>query len=264
MIEELRRSNELLESKVQERTEEIATQNEELLQNQEEILAQRDFINKKNTELAKVNERIQANEQVLRKSLDRLKTTQKSLEHKNKVLEDQDRRINSSISAALTIQRAILPTRKELDAILKEYFVIYRPKDRVSGDFYWCQKLDGKIFIVAADCTGHGVPGAFMTLIVSALLDKIVRSYRVLDPALVLSQLHSEIQAILKQKENKNNNGLDAVIINIEEQPNDQYRLIVAAAKQSMYYIPADTEELHVFKGDRKAIGGIQNESIQF
>ncbi|HAS41333.1 MAG TPA: hypothetical protein DCS93_12680, partial [Microscillaceae bacterium] len=111
-----------LERIVQTRTEEIRAQNEELQQNQDEILAQRNYI-----------------------------------EGQNKHLTHQNNLIQQSIKSALTIQEALLPFDSRIGKFLSDYFVVYLPKDIVSGDFYWIEKIDHQIFIIAADCTGHGV-----------------------------------------------------------------------------------------------------------
>ncbi|MEO1656047.1 MAG: hypothetical protein AAFU64_21075, partial [Bacteroidota bacterium] len=158
--------NEKLERKVQERTLDlqrayngINSQNEELQQKQEEILTQRDFIEKKNKELGIINAKI-----------------------------------SNSIRAALTIQEAILPYPEKLDALLIDYFILFKPRDIVSGDFFWLEKVNGKKILAAVDCTGHGVPGAFMSLIGHTLLDKIIRLWQITDPGQILNLLHQEVQ----------------------------------------------------------------------
>jgi serine phosphatase RsbU (regulator of sigma subunit) len=231
----IREQNTSLEEKVQERTlelqekqSEILTQNEELQQQQEEILAQRDFI-----------------------------------EQKNRELQARDRLIQSSIQAASTIQQAILRYENELMKHFAEHFVIFRPKDVVSGDFYWLGEVENKIIFAAVDCTGHGVPGAFMALIGNTLLDKIVLAWKLSEPAQILTYLHQEVKKMLRQAETNNKNGMDASIIALEK-VNNQTKITFAGAKQSLYYWANTFSAIQVLRGDRKSIGGIQNESRQF
>ncbi|GAB4399090.1 MAG: hypothetical protein OHK0053_18710 [Microscillaceae bacterium] len=214
---------------IQEQNNEIEAQNEELHQNQEEIMAQRDFI-----------------------------------EQKNRELETFNRQMSSSINAATTIQQAILPYQEKLDRLLKDYFVIYQPKDMVSGDFFWLNEVEEEVVLVVADCTGHGVPGAFMTLIGNTLLDKIVRVWKITEPAQILERLHEEVQIVLRQKETQNNNGMDATVLRWKKLPNGHFKVDFAGAKQNAYYFEAKQNPLLSLKGSRKSIGGLQNEQIHF
>lgn len=234
LVNELRESNEHLEERVKQRTlelqekqDEILTQNEELMQNQEEILAQRDFITKMNKEL------------VLR-----------------------DRQITSSIKAAYTIQQAVLPYKLKLDTLLKDYFVINKPKDVVSGDFFWLNQLENYTFLIVADCTGHGVPGAFMTLIGDVLLDKIIRIWRIYEPDQILTRLNEEVRTVLHQEETGSNNGMDVAVLRIEHLEN-QKLITFAGAKRPLYYIDVEQQVVEI-RGNRYSIGGRQNDQIKF
>jgi serine phosphatase RsbU (regulator of sigma subunit) len=200
--------------------EEILTQNEELQQNQEEILAQRDFIEKQNQNL-------------------RAQNTQ----------------IHSSMKAALTIQKAILPFESRIQQLLKKSFIIYLPKDIVSGDFYWIEKVGNKTIVAVADCTGHGVPGAFMSLIASNLLEKIVFQQNITQPAQILNNLHTLIHIALNIQKNDNSYGLDIGIITIEEE-NKSSKITFAGAKRPLYYFSAENpSKLEEVVGTRKSIG---------
>lgn len=248
---------------LQEKNQELLTMNEELQQSQEELATQRDFIEDKNRSLEKINKKLSRSEQILSKAYKDLKTSQNTLEQKNRQLEERDRQISSSIKAAETIQNAILPYSQKLQALLPEHFIIYYPKDIVSGDFYWINQIENKIILIVADCTGHGVPGALMTMIGSTLLDKVVRLRGVTSPAQILHQLHEEISIVLRQKETGNNNGMDAVALSYEIQP-EAISLTFAGAKNNLRYTLPESPEIQVIKGTRKAIGGQQNEEIDF
>lgn len=236
LLEQERAENEKLEKRVKERTEqldilhkELITQNEELQQTQEEIMAQRDAIEQKNRELGNQNAQIQ-----------------------------------NSIRAAKVIQKAIVPYQQKRDELLRDYFVIYRPRDVVSGDFYWLNKINDSIFLSVIDCTGHGVPGAFMTLITNNLLDKIVRVWDIHSPSTILKRLHEEVQIMLRQKETENSYGMDMCFIVATPQDNTHYKITFAGAKQNAYYIPTNTTEVKILTGNRKSIGGFQRADIDF
>ena len=119
--------------------------------------------------------------------------------------------------------------------------------------------------MIVADCTGHGVPGAFMTLIGNSILDKIVKGKGITDPAQILDLMHTEVYQALKQKYNGNNYGMDAIAINIHTPIENTRKVIFSGAKNSMYYIDAQkNKEVIEVKGSRKAIGGFQNNKISF
>lgn len=110
------------------------------------------------------------------------------------LIEQQNKDMLESIRYAKLIQKAIFPTKEQLDAILSESFVLLKPKNIVSGDFYWIKEHQDKIFIAACDCTGHGVPGAFISIIGNNLLSKCITDYGQTNPADILNQLNNEFQ----------------------------------------------------------------------
>ena len=219
--------NEVLEQKVAERTcelqqkqEEIMVQNEELYQQREEIMAQRDFIAKKNQELAELNIHM-----------------------------------SQSIQYASSIQRAILPNEAEIQANVKDFFVLYLPKDVVSGDFYWYSKIGNKQFFAAVDCTGHGVPGAFMSMIGNTLLNKIINENKIFDPATILEKLNEGVITSLRQKETGNNDGMDVCLCCLEEiVPDESYHLSFAGARRPLFVY--SNNQIFELKGSRNHIGG--------
>ncbi len=110
------------------------------------------------------------------------------------LIEQQNKDMLESIRYAKLIQKAIFPSKAQLDAILAESFVLLKPKHIVSGDFYWIKEHHDKIFIAACDCTGHGVPGAFISIIGNNLLSKCITDYGQTNPADILNQLNNEFQ----------------------------------------------------------------------
>ncbi len=196
----------------------------------------------------------------------RLIKKQKSLIEKQKGLVDEQRlelvningelstkndMITDSIYYAKKIQKAVLPDLEPFKKYFQDIFVFYQPKDIVSGDFYWAYKTEKEILFTVADCTGHGVPGAFMSLIGSNILDKIVGEMNVTRPDLILEQLSKELYNRL-QSENDDNvkDGMDLVMcsINLETK-----QLQFAGAYNPMYIIRE--KELIQFKTDRYQLG---------
>lgn len=234
--------NELLEQKVQ-------TRAQELKEISDEILAQSGGIQKKNEELIQ-------QQQVIENQRD-------AIEAHNQTLTQSNRLISQSIKAAQHIQQAILPNQRKLDYLLKEHFIIYRPKDMVSGDFYWLHEIDGYTYLATVDCTGHGVPGAFMSMIGNILLDEIIRVKKITDPAQIVQQLHNEVYSTLRQAETNNNYGMDLSLMILKRR--DTYAEIrFCGAKHSLHYYNPQSQETGTFKGDRKSLGGHQNDEVCF
>lgn len=137
-------------------------------------------------------------------SLRKNKKMSKLLELKNEEIDIQRQKIISSINYAQRIQQSALPKETEFKKIFEDSFIYFKPKDIISGDFYSYQIIDKKIYIAAVDCTGHGVPGAFMSLIASAKLNRILNELGERNPGKILNLMHYEIQKALNQ-----NNGDD-------------------------------------------------------
>lgn len=207
---------------IEQQRQEIVTQNEELHQQAEEILAQRDAISAKNDALNR-----------------------------------QHDQITKSIHAAQLIQTAMLPTRQRMQTMLGEHFVLFRPCEVVSGDFYWMNESDGRVFLAAVDCTGHGVPGAFLTMIGISLLDKIVRERHILSPAEILHQLDLEIQLSLSQHETGDDNGMDVCLVCLRPDKDDHTEVIFSGAKRPLCYLTPGQPEVQKLRGDRRYIGSL-------
>ena len=206
---------------LQQQKEEILTQNEELRQSQEEIQTQRDFVEVQ-------NKKLQENEKILKKIYEQMKVNNANLLQANN-------RINLSIKSAKDIQNALLPTQEKLRRTLGDYFLIYKSKDIVSGDFYWTTSQDQYIFLVASDCTGHGVPGALMANMGMTFLYSIIKEKKIFRPAQILEALHHEISVSLKQEQTGNNNGMDVSILRIERNNTiNEVNIMFAGAKQDI------------------------------
>jgi serine phosphatase RsbU (regulator of sigma subunit) len=158
------------------------------------------------------------------------------IEDQNKALEEKNHEITDSINYAKKIQSALIPSEEEFAANFKESFVLLKPKDIVSGDFYWTTTKNGKIYYATADCTGHGVPGGFMTMLGISFLDEIVNEKNILEPGQVLDHLSERIIHTLKQtgSSGENKDGMDVVLVCVEP---DYSKLTYAAANNSLYIL---------------------------
>lgn len=202
-------------------------------------------------------------EQSIRQQSEELLAQKEELMIKNEFIEQQNENIKASITYAKTIQNAILPAYDEMNRFFKT-FIIYKPKDIVSGDFFWYSHLpekDGyseKFFYAAVDCTGHGVPGAFMSMIGSRLLNEIVNERKITKPSLILTQMDEEVKMILRQEETDNNDGMDVSLCMIERFADNTSRVLFAGAKRPLFYYLKEDQALRYIKGTRKTIGGTQ------
>ncbi len=178
------------------------------------------------------------------------------LQETQKQLADKNESIVSSIRYAERIQEAILPRHSSMCEKLPEHFIIFRPKDIVSGDFYWIRQVRTKLYVAVSDCTGHGVPGAFMSMIGTTLLNEIVGQKTIYDPAQILEELHIGIRESLKQENNVNTDGMDIALCMFE---NHQKQVTFASAKRPLYH--GQHQQIIEIRGDRKAIGGRQKEA---
>ena len=128
-------------------------------------------------------------------------------------IEFQHKEITDSIHYAERIQKAIIPSINVVNEFLPNHFIIFRPRDIVSGDFYWFGKADDTLVLVVADCTGHGVPGAFMSMLGISLLNKIVNEQRITSPEAILQALrHDIVQSLQQRIDGTNKDGMDIAI----------------------------------------------------
>ncbi|MBQ3656478.1 MAG: substrate-binding domain-containing protein [Bacteroidales bacterium] len=169
-----------------------------------------------------------------------------------------------SIRSAQTIQNALLPTEENLNVYFNA-FIIYSPKDIVSGDFYWYgTETNGAVstyIIGVIDCTGHGVPGAFMSLIGINLLDQIIKQYKITSPAEILARLNAAVRGALKQEETENNDGMEAALcrIEVETEPDGitkKYTLTYEGAKIPVCHYKKSEDTMEIYKTARREIGG--------
>ncbi|WP_154657123.1 two-component regulator propeller domain-containing protein [Hugenholtzia roseola] len=170
------------------------------------------------------------------------------------IIRDKNRNITDSIRYALTIQESILPTYEKMNQMFEDYFILFKPKDIVSGDFYWLHAQGEYKFVAAVDCTGHGVPGAFMSMIGSTLLTDIVSIEKLTSPAAILKKLNQDIKLALKQDEKQNDDGMDIALCVFKKESDTAVEVVFAGAKRPLYY--TQNGEIYEIRGDKYAIGG--------
>ncbi|MCC5943579.1 MAG: SpoIIE family protein phosphatase [Bernardetiaceae bacterium] len=226
----------------------------------EKVLEVQKIIEEKNVELeqkviARTAELAESNEE-LNQTNEELEQTLEVINIQKNQLEDKNRHITDSIQYAQKIQQAILPPFAYMSQYLEDYFVLFKPRDIVSGDFYYFEAVDeDKLIVAAIDCTGHGVPGAFMTMIGTEILNESIQSKKIHEPDMILNKLHKQIRNALRQKETKNRDGMDMALLSIDKK---QKQVDYAGAKNSLIYIQNNT--LYQIKADKMSIGGEQKE----
>lgn len=185
---------------------------------------------------------------------------QKQQIEKQKVdLEEAYTGIQDSIQYSQRIQNAILPTREEIKRIVPESFVLFFPRDIVSGDFYWFAEKNGLKFIACVDCTGHGVPGALMSMVGNTILNQIILEQNIAAPDQVLNNLHLGVRHALKQDAGGDTrDGMDLSLIVIDEQKQVMH---YAGANRNLWMIRNST--LFETKADKFPIAGSQQEEIR-
>lgn len=214
------------------KNKELTAKNIEIENQRDDLIFQKMQIEEQNNEIIKIN------------SL--LKNTYNILELKNE-------QHLSSLRYAQKIQTSLLPSIDELKQTFSDAFIIYKPKEVVSGDFYWCNKADNKIFFAVADCTGHGVPGALMSMIGNAILNQLLFERKIYEPSLILEKLHKLIKIYLKQ-DDENLDILDGMDIALFSLDLNENILKYSGAKRPL--LLWDFETLKSINADNFSIGG--------
>lgn len=170
-------------------------------------------------------------------------------------LEKQNKMITQSITSGQRIQSALLPSETLLQSYFDDYFILYYPRDIVSGDFYWSHWVNEYFFIIASDCTGHGIPGAFMSMLGNAMLNEIIIKSKIHDPAQILFELNKNIQETFKKTQDGSNSvdeGMDITVAAVNTYTN---KLHIASALQPFYI--TINGKIECVSGDMFSIGEI-------
>ena len=183
-----------------------------------------------------------------------LAASKEKIESQNEALRRKNEEILDSIQYAQTIQQATIPGADRFKNYFRESFVMFQPKDVVSGDFYSVHEKDDLVIYTTGDCTGHGVPGGFMTMLGLSFMDDIVVNRGITDPAQILEILSARIIVALNQSESfgTNRDGMDISVCCLDLKSN---KMVVASANNSVYIVRADSGEMEELKSTRRPVG---------
>lgn len=193
--------------------------------------------------------------------------TQKNVEIENQkeIIEIKQKGITDSINYALRIQEALLPSKEMKQTLFPESFVLLLPKDIVSGDFYWYSEKNGKKIITAVDCTGHGVPGAFMSMIGVTFLNEIINERGITKPSDILGELRDRVKTSLKQKglDGESRDGMDMAIVSFNK---DFTEVEYAGANNPLWIFRKENNDIKIleFAPDKRPIGYFKGQGLAF
>ncbi|NME68354.1 two-component regulator propeller domain-containing protein [Flammeovirga aprica] len=235
---------------IYEKSEELLQQSEELQQQAEELQQQRDYLSETNDLISQRNDELNAKNEEVSLLIDQVNSINKDMKRKNKNMTD-------SIRYAKTMQFALLPSAEKLKRAFADHFIIFKPKDIVSGDFYWMTITeDQTTFIASVDCTGHGVPGGFMSMLGISILNKIIKEYKEHDTAKILTMLNTSIIDYLQQENTDIDDGMDLSLLKITAGEEGKFDVRFTGAKSTVYFYQKDEDALTSMKGDIISIGG--------
>lgn len=182
----------------------------------------------------------------------------KRLKEKNEIIAEQNKDLIDSINYSQRIQQAILPDKKLEEFVLKNGFALYKPKHIVSGDFYWLHKCDDVFYFAVIDCTGHGVPGALLTMLAYNAINKAVIEKEIMDPTVILDSMNSDVKLALKQnKDNPIQDSMEVGIVSLNTKTNE---VLFAGANTSLTYI--QNNELKIASAGKCSVGSVQDGNI--
>ena len=177
------------------------------------------------------------------------------------LLSQQNNAINESIQYAKHLQIAVMPAREYTDQILDDYFILFKPRDIVSGDFYWLRKINHYVIVVVADCTGHGIPGALMSMLGISFINEIVQQREITKPNLVLNELRERVKDALKQtgEIGEADDGMDLAFCVLDTET----KVLQYAGANNSIYLVVDSQFKEI-KADKMPIGYYLGEKASF
>lgn len=186
----------------------------------------------------------------------KVRESMEEIRKKSLTIEQKQNLLMKSIDYAKKIQNTILPEDEDFRNLFNEHLLIYLPLQVVSGDFYWLSETQKRIFLAVVDCTGHGIPGAFMSMVGYTLLNKILKEKKINDPATLLEELDKELREMLHQEQKKNDDGMDISVCMLEgiRENKPHIKVTFSGAKGKVFY--TKNGEVRKIKGDSRTIGG--------
>lgn len=179
---------------------------------------------------------------------------EKHIAKQKTLLEHQNKEVTDSINYAQRIQKAILPSHRLIESYLPKSFVVYLPKDIVSGDFYWVEKKGNKVFFAVADCTGHGVPGAMMSVIGQNAINRVINEFAITKPSEILDKLTVLVEEAFSKSGSDVRDGMDIALCSLDTATN---KLEFAGANNPVYIY--SNNELKEIKATKQPIGRFES-----
>lgn len=234
------------------------------------------FVNKFNIERAAYNEKLARNQNIIylsvigfiilivsmsfiintnrrRKRLnDLLSEKNTQINEQKELVEEKNKNISDSINYAKRLQSAILPSTERIAAVFPKHFLIFQPKDVVSGDFYWFERYGDFAFMAVADCTGHGVPGAMVSVVCSNALNRSLNEYELLDPAELLNKTRELIIEHFSKGGSELSDGMDIALFRINLKTKE---MCFSGAHNALWLVPNGSAEIIELKGDKQPVG---------
>ncbi|MCD6068824.1 MAG: protein serine/threonine phosphatase [Bacteroidetes bacterium] len=182
----------------------------------------------------------------------------KEVEHQKEIVDEKNKEITDSITYAKRLQEAILPPISLIKQYFPESFVLYKPKDIVAGDFYWLETVVAEnsselVFIAAADCTGHGVPGAMVSVVCSNALNRTVKEFNITEPGKILDKVRELVIATFEKSESEVKDGMDISLLCVDK---GNKKIFWSGANNPLWFIPpGETQGIREIKADKQPIG---------
>ncbi len=234
----------------------LALSDKYALLRKEKEKAQEQLMEAKDDALMLLESKVQERTAELSQRNEEIEAQNEQLRDLNYAFQKQNEHISSSLNYAKRIQHVMLPDRTKIAQAFSESFILFRPRDVVSGDFYWMVESETKTLIAAVDCTGHGVPGSFMSMLGNSILSEIVTVRGIDSPELILDLLHLGVRQTLKQDTTQNRDGMDLALCAVTP---SKKLIEFSGAKNPLIYVK--NGELQTIKGDKMPIGGRQREN---
>lgn len=180
------------------------------------------------------------------------------VERQKSIVDEKNKSIHDSITYARRLQEAIIPDEETIRESFREFFILYLPKDIVAGDFYWYERTATNVFIAAADCTGHGVPGALVSVVCSNALNRAVNEYLLTDPGIILDKTRELVLETFKKTHHNVQDGMDISLSVWPLQPGEETTIQWAGAQNPLWILR--NHELIAFKPDKQPVGKWDNQ----
>ncbi len=199
-----------------------------------------------------------------------IKKQKTEVEIQKEIIELKNKEVMDSITYARYIQGSMLPSEKSMNALFKENFVLYKPKDIVAGDFYWTESIDNKTFLLVGDCTGHGVPGAMVSIVACNAINRAVKEFKLTDPALIFDKVNDLMQETFSKSDYEVKDGMDAALCVVDR---STMKLHIAAAYNPVWIVspPAiktelweESWKLSQVTADKQPIGKFEEKVVPF